>query len=160
MISSKLKLSVVTHIKTYKNKRACMPNPMKQNHITTYMFNFGYIRIISHNIVEITVNAGIEVDLEMVEECDNFLVAQFKEDFGLIINKINDYTFSYEAQLCILSVCNLKAIALVYYSEQNKKLAPHAEARRESDKLNVKAFSGYEFGHQNAQKWLNEELNK
>ena len=137
-----------------------MPSPMQQNHITTYMFNFGYIRIISHNMVEITVNADIEIDLEMVEEFDNFLMAQFKDDFGLIINKINDYTFSYEAQLCILSVCKLKAVALVYYCENKKKLAPHVEARRETDKLNVKAFSGYEFGHQNAHAWLIEELDK
>ena len=78
-----------------------MPSPMQQNHITTYMFNFGYIRIVSDNIAEVTVSENIEIDLEMVEEFDNFLMAQFKDDFGLVINKINNYTFSYEAQLCI-----------------------------------------------------------
>ena len=135
-----------------------MTNPMQQNHITTYRFNFGYIRIVSNNIAEITVNDNIEIDLEMLEEFDNFLMAQFKEDFGLVINKINNYTFSYEAQLCILSLCKLKAIALVYYCDSKKKLAPHVEARRESDKLNVRAFSGFEMGHHDAQKWLNDEL--
>ena len=85
-----------------------------------HRLSFGFYNILANNVIEVTADEGIELSLEMVEESYQFINEYVTGDFVLLINRINNYTYSYEAQLSLASHENLKAIAFVYYSEQGE----------------------------------------
>lgn len=121
--------------------------------------SFGYISILADNIVEITVDEGVEISLEMIEESQRFLDSQLSNSFSMLINQVNDYTYSYEAQLSVASHENLVAVAFVYFSDFSKRVSETLNARRVHDNLNTKMFSGLELGWQEAITWLTDEMN-
>ncbi|XPF94398.1 hypothetical protein ACM9HF_20695 [Colwellia sp. RE-S-Sl-9] len=121
--------------------------------------SFGFINILSENIAEIIINNNVVITLEMIDEYDQFLAEHFKEDFGLLINRINHYSFTFEAQLSIGSLEGLKAMAVIYYNEVSKESTSNILKAREVDNFNLKMFSGLELGWQSGLDWLNKELN-
>ncbi len=120
--------------------------------------SYADINLLSDNIVEVTIDEGIEITLELMEEYDNFLTSTFKDDFGVLVNKVHKYTYAYEVQLSIASQENLKAIAVVNYHEQGKKMTDEIYKKREIDGWNLESFSGLELGWQSALEWLKNEL--
>tara|TARA_R110001583_G_scaffold177813_1_gene333460 strand:- start:116 stop:526 length:411 start_codon:yes stop_codon:yes gene_type:complete len=123
-----------------------------------HRLSFGYFTLLAENIVEVTIDEGIELSLEMIEECDIFFKAHIFGDFGMLINRINEYTYSYEAQLTIGSYQGLKAIAFVYYSEKSKNIVEEVNFTRAPDNWNSCIFSGLELEWQQAFQWLQHEL--
>lgn len=123
-----------------------------------HRLSFGYFTLLAENIVEVCIDDGIELSLEMIEECDQFFKAHIFGDFGMLINRINEYSYSYEAQLSVGSYQGLKAIAFVYYTEECKSLVEKLNLTRASDNWNSQIFSGLELGWQQALGWLKEEL--
>lgn len=123
-----------------------------------HRLSFGYFNIIADNILEVVADEGIEFTLEMIGECHQFVEQHFIEDFGMLVNRVNNYTYSFEAKLSIASYENLKAIAFVYYSLDSKKTAESLYQLRSSDAWNFQAFSGLELGWQQGFDWLKKEL--
>jgi len=123
-----------------------------------HRLSFGYFTLLAENIVEVCIDDGVELSLEMVEECDEFFKAHIFGDFGMLINRINNYSYSYEAQLSIGSYQGLKAIAFVYYNDECKALVEELKVVRALDNWNSKLFSGLELGWQQALAWLEQEL--
>ena len=70
--------------------------------------SFCSINMLDENIAEVIVNKSVKISIEMVEEYEEFLSTHFSSDFGLLINKINHYDYSFEAKLSIASNENLK----------------------------------------------------
>ena len=120
--------------------------------------SFCSINILNEYIAEVIFNKNVEISLEMVEEYENFLADKFTEAFGLLINKIHHYHFSFEAKLSINSHVNLKAIAVVNYNEKSKKITKDIAAIRKIDGWNLKSFSGLDLGWQQALDWLEKEV--
>lgn len=110
------------------------------------------------NIVEVIVDENIKMTLEMVEECHKFIDKYCQEDFALLINRVNNYDYSYEAKLSLASYENLKAIAFVYYSATGKDQVNQLAQMRSHDDWNVQAFAGLNMGWQEAFNWLQKEL--
>lgn len=123
-----------------------------------HRLSFGYFTLLAENIVEVCIDDGIELSLEMIEECDDFFKAHIFGDFGMLINRINEYSYSYEAQLSVGSYQGLKAIAFVYYSDECKAQVEELSAKRAYDNWNSEIFSGLELGWQQALSWLEREL--
>jgi len=123
-----------------------------------HRLSFAYFNILSDNILEVVVDDGIEMTLEMVEECHDFINAHFTNDFGMLINRVNNYTYTYEAKLSLASYEKLKAIAFVYYSKDSKDITKQLSKTRISDEWNCRIFSGLELGWQQAYEWLLQEL--
>jgi len=123
-----------------------------------HRLSFGYFTLLTEDIVEVTIDEGVELSLEMIEECDVFLNAHIFGDFGMLINRINEYTYSFEAQLTIGSYTGLKAIAFVYYSDNSKSLIEKINVIRAYDDWNSGIFSGLELEWQQAVNWLQEQL--
>lgn len=96
----------------------------------------------------------------MVEEYDNFLACIFNGNYGVLVNKINKYSYSLGAQFIMGSNENIVAIAAVNYSEQGKKSSTEIASRRTIDQLNFRTFSGLNLGWQEAMTWLHQELAK
>jgi len=123
-----------------------------------HRLSFAEVNIISDDIVEVIIDEGVEVSIEMVEEYDNFLACIFNGDYGVLINKINNYSYSAEAQFIMGSAEDIVAIAAVNYNEQGKQSSKAIAGIRIVDQLNVKAFSGLELGWQQAMTWLQNEI--
>jgi len=123
-----------------------------------HRLSFAYFNILSDNILEVVVDDGIEMTLEMVEECHDFINAHFTDEFGMLINRVNNYTYTYEAKLSLASYEKLKAIAFVYYSHDSKEVTKQLSQTRISDEWNCRIFSGLELGWQQAYEWLLQEL--
>jgi hypothetical protein len=123
-----------------------------------HQLEFGRINIINDNIVEVIINKNIEISIEMVEECEQFFSDNFTEDFGMLVNKINPYQYTYEAKLSMGSHEKLKAIAVVNYHDEGIRQSKRISQIRHMDALNVKVFSGLDLGWQQSLDWLEKEL--
>mgnify|MGYP000644192554 CR=1 FL=1 len=123
-----------------------------------HRISFADINIISDSIAELIIDEGVGVSIEMVEEYDNFLACIFNGDYGVLINKINNYSYSLGAQFIMGSNEHIMAIAVVNYSEQGRQSSKEIAGRRIVDQLNVKTFSGLELGWQQALSWLQNEI--
>ncbi len=123
-----------------------------------HRLSFAYFNKLAGNILEIVVDDKIEISLEMIEECHQFIADHFPHEFGLLINRVNNYTYSYEAKLSIASHDKLKAMAFVYYSQQGKLLTEKLTEVRANDAWNWRIFSGVELGWQQAYSWLQQEM--
>ncbi len=123
-----------------------------------HRLSFADINIISDSIAEIIIDEGVKVSIEMVEEYDNFLACIFKGNYGVLINKVNNYSYSPEAQFIMGSSENIVAIAAVNYTEQGNASSKEIAGRRAIDQLNVMTFSGLNLGWQEAMSWLQHEI--
>ena len=123
-----------------------------------YRLSFGVFNLLADNILEVTVDEGIEMSLEMIEECSDFVHEHISGDFGMIVNRINNYTYTYEAQLSLASYQGLKAIAFVYYNNESKEIIKSLHEKRQEDEWNFQVFSGLELGWQQAFQWIKSEL--
>jgi hypothetical protein len=124
-----------------------------------YQLSFATLNLIASNIVVIFINKNVEVSLEMLDELDELIAKLFpQEPFGVLMNKVYFHRFSFEVKLCMGSYENLAAFAVVNYSEQALNDSKSIQALRRVDNWNIKNFSGLELGWQEAEKWLNSEL--
>lgn len=80
-----------------------------------FELDFAKIVLIRNNIAEITINNGVEIDLGMVCELHEFLISHLRAPFSLLINKINSYSYTFEAQKQMASIAQIKAMAVVAY---------------------------------------------
>jgi len=124
-----------------------------------HQLSFAKINILSENVAEVIVEQDIEISLEMSEEYDDFLSKTFSGDFALLVNKINQYDFSFEAKLSMASHDNLIAIAVIAYENEAKESVKKVAAMRQRDGWNLKIFDGLNLGYQDGLAWLNNELN-
>jgi hypothetical protein len=123
-----------------------------------YKLSFGYINKLTENIAEVVVDCGVNMTMEMLDEYELLLDSIFKQKFGLLINKINNYTYNYEVKLSIASHQNIKAMAVVNYFPNSQESTKELLTLRKIDKWNLREYSGLELGWQNAYDWLKDEL--
>lgn len=112
------------------------------------------------NISEVIVDNYIELTLEMVEELDSYLDGYYSEPFALLVNKINQYSYTYEAELCLGSLEKQKAIAVLYHDLQREKIPAQFNKRRKMDNINIKTFPATKLGTQTALDWLTSHLSR
>lgn len=82
----------------------------------SYKLSFATINVLEENLAEVIINEGVIVDLNMVEEYHNFLVNRLKAPFGLFFNKINSYSYNFEAQKTMSILDSVKAVAILNHS--------------------------------------------
>jgi len=124
-----------------------------------HQLSFAKVNILSENIAEVIVAQGVEISLEMSEEYDDFLTEQFPNDFAILVNKVNEYDFSFEAKLSMASHENLAAIGVITYDNKSKESVEKIAVIRHRDGWNLKVFDGLNLGYQEGLAWLNNELN-
>ncbi len=122
--------------------------------------SFAYVNKIEENIAEVIIDNNVIITLEMIEEYDRYLTENFTGNFGLLINRINHYSYTFEAKLTIGSVKGLCAMAVVYYNRMSKESTLSIMNARVNDNFNLKLFSGLELGKQSGVDWLKNELIK
>jgi len=83
----------------------------------TYQLSFAQITILRPDIAEVVVNDGIEMNMAMVNEYHKFLIAHLTAPFSLLINKINSYSYDFEAQIHLANINEINAMAIVAYTK-------------------------------------------
>ena len=81
-----------------------------------YELPFCQLKLLRDDIVEVIINEGVEMDLDMVMEYHEFLLAHLKAPFSVLVNKLNSYTYTFDAQMKIGTLNNIKALAFVSYT--------------------------------------------
>lgn len=125
-----------------------------------HRLDFASFTLLPSNIIEVIIDNYITLSLENVEACYQFIETHIPNDFSLLINGINDYTYSFEAKLSVASHEKLKAVAFVYYNQNGQDEFESLLALRAVDNLNANVYSGLELGWQEAHQWLEQEMEK
>lgn len=116
--------------------------------------SFCKINAISDTVAEIIVNDGIEVTMMMVEEYHRWITENLSEPVGLLINKINKYTYTFEAQMNIANLPQIKAMAVVTYSNIAKVSTDSLNNLPREKKWNLQMFDDRD----DALEWLEKQL--
>jgi hypothetical protein len=112
-----------------------------------------HAKIIKHNdqIAEVIVNAGIDYDMEMVEIYERWIADNMDDPCYVMVNRINSYSLSFEAQQALGKIKQIKAIALVTYTRASA-LSSQA-SKRQWTQLNPLDCEIFDSPHK-AMQWL------
>lgn len=119
--------------------------------IDTVRFSFGKAVIINDHIAEVLIKEGVEVDCDMLEDLRQLWRSRLCAPFFLLINKVNHYTYSFEAQEKLFDLDGLDAIAVVAYSRITRLTTESLlKSFQHNDNRKVKIFSSRD----RALRWL------
>jgi hypothetical protein len=76
--------------------------------------------LLEKDIVEVIVDDGIEIDLLMIEEYHKFLLDKMAYPFSILINKINSYSYTFEAQLQLATLSQINVMAVIAYTRTSE----------------------------------------
>ncbi len=102
--------------------------------------SFGKVIILNSNLVEIIVDEGIEMDLAMITEYHNWISKNLSGPCMTLINKINSYTYSFDAQLVLGSLEQIKATAVLASRNSAITTTEYLRTFPRSNPWNLKIF--------------------
>ncbi|RKZ63340.1 MAG: hypothetical protein DRQ44_10170 [Gammaproteobacteria bacterium] len=106
-----------------------------------YTLPYAKIIILHDNIAEVIINDEVKMDLKMVEHYHEFLLSHLASPFSLLINKINSYTYDFDAQLKLATLKEINAMAVVAYNQITKITTESLASYPRSKEWNLKVFS-------------------
>ena len=106
-----------------------------------YELPYAKIIILQDNIAEVMINDEVKMDLEMVEHYHEFLLSHLRPPFSLLVNKINSYTYDFDAQLKLATLKEINAMAVVAYDRITRITTESLASYPRSEKWNLKVFS-------------------
>ena len=93
-----------------------------------------------NNLAEVVVDEGVEVNLQMVGMIHEWLLINLDPPFSVVVNRINGYSYTPEAQPYIGSLPQLKAVAQISYSEQTDRVVERLAEYPREHPWNLKVF--------------------
>ncbi len=111
---------------------------------------FASINILRPDIAEVIVDEGVEMTLQMVNEYHDFLLSHLVSPFSLLINKINSYTYDFEAQKNLATLNEIHAMAVVVYNEITRMSTDNLASFPRDTSWNMKTF----YDRHDALSWL------
>ncbi len=120
----------------------------------TKTFPFAEISKIDNSIAEIIAYDGVEIDVGNISLLHKWKRENLNAPCGILVNKVNRYSYTFEAQMKLGDLKEIKAIAVVSYqklTEISTKLLKNAPTK---NKLNLEIFDN----RNQALKWLKAEL--
>lgn len=81
-----------------------------------YELPFAKIIILEDSLAEVLVNDGVVMNGEMVAAYHDFLLTHLQAPFSLLINKVNAYSYDFEAQENLATLAQINAMAVVSYT--------------------------------------------
>ncbi len=107
-----------------------------------YELSFAKLIIIRDDVAELIVNEAIEVDLSMIEEYHNLLLSIFNSSFSVLVNKINSYSYTFEAQRQIPALKLIHATDVLTYNNMTEVTTTElTKMSSQGKKWNMKMFS-------------------
>jgi len=102
---------------------------------------FAKIIILREDIAEVMINEGVRMDAAMVETYHDFLLSHLRAPFSLLINKINSYTYDFQAQEKLATLKEIYAMAVVAYNRVTRITTETLASYPRDVKWNLKIFS-------------------
>lgn len=106
-----------------------------------YELSFAKIIILNDNVAEVMINEGVEMDEAMVKQYHDFLQSHLQPPIYLLINKINSYTYNFQAQMNLATIKEINAMAVVAYNRVTEISTKTLASYPRSDSWNIKIFS-------------------
>ena len=103
--------------------------------------SFAKIIILRDDIAEVRINDGVRMDEEMVEQYHDFLRSHLRAPFSLLVNKINSYTYDFDAQEKLATLKEINAMAVVAYNRVTKITTETLASYPRDVKWNLEIFS-------------------
>ena len=129
-----------------------MPDP--QHNIAPLELSFAVITPICSSIAQIEVNKDVEICLDCVDEMHETFSRHFGREMGVLVNKINPYSYSSGAQFKIISSPQIKAIAVVHHSTTSLITTQTMQQLPQNRHRNMQHF----WERDEAIKWLQKEV--
>lgn len=105
---------------------------------------FGQIIKLREDIAEVIINEGIEMDLNMVNQYHEWLLSHLKSPFSILVNKVNSYTYDFEAQMALGTLKEINVMAVVVYNNAAKFSTEDLASRPRIKDWNISIFSNRE----------------
>ena len=122
--------------------------------MTRHQLSFGTIDILQANIAEVIIDEGVEMTLSMVNDYHQFLKTHLQSPFALLINKVNPYSYTYEAQKVIATLTEIAVMAVVTYRDVTQAATEHLIQVPRDVAWNIQLFSDRSL----ALAWLMEQV--
>ena len=124
--------------------------------MNSHKLPFATIDIIRDDIAEVRINDGFEMDEKTVEQYHSFLLSHLHAPFSLLINKVNAYSYSFGAQEKLATIKEIRAMAVVTYSQGSKDTTELLASIPRNTEWNLNMFSD----RTKALNWLLSQQNK
>ena len=105
-----------------------------------YELSFAKIIVLRDDIAEVIINDAVVMNAAMVEQYHEFLRSILTSPFSLLINKINAYTYDFEAQLELATIGEINAMAVVAYNRITELTTESLASYPRSKKWNLQIF--------------------
>jgi hypothetical protein len=107
----------------------------------THQISFAKVCVLSHDLAEITVDSGIDINLDMVNELHHLLLSLFSESFSLLINKSNAYSTQLDALIHFGTLPAIDKIAIFAPNKFAKMSADFSATIPSSAVLTIDVFT-------------------
>ena len=99
-----------------------------------HQLSFGKAIKLDTDLAEIIVNESVVMNIDMVDEYHDWIGKHLDNPCFLLINKVNAYTYTFDAQLKIGTLPQIRAMAVVVYNRMSKLTTQNlSEYPREKD---------------------------
>lgn len=106
----------------------------------SYQLRFGKIILLKPNLAEVIIDEGVLMDEGMVQEYHKFLLFHLKAPFSLLVNKINSYAYTFEAQKLIANLKEISSMAVVTHKITTEMATKVLIDLNKSNHWNIKLF--------------------
>ena len=102
---------------------------------------FAKVIILRDDIAEVMINDGVKMDIAMVEQYHDFLLSHLRAPFSILVNKINPYTYDFDAQEKLATLKEINAMAVVAYNPVTEITTEILASYPRNVKWNLRIFS-------------------
>lgn len=117
---------------------------------------FAKIIILRDDIAEVMINEAIEMDIDMVDQYHDFLLTHLQAPFSILVNKVNSYTYTFDAQSKLATLDEINAMAVAAYNRVSQITTEALASHPRDHQWNIMVFSNRD----NALTWLISEQDK
>jgi len=102
---------------------------------------YAKIIVLQDDIAEVIIDDEIVMDEVMVDHYHGFLLSHLNAPFSLLINKVNSYTYDFNAQMKLATLVEINAMAVIAYTRVTKNTTELLASYPRSKEWNLKVFS-------------------
>ncbi len=102
--------------------------------------SFGIAVILKPDIAEIVIDEGVEMDKTYMTELFSWVSEYLSSPCMLLMNKINSYSYKFDAQRMLHTKGQVRAVAVVAYDKKAKHAAQFLADLPRNSKWNMKIF--------------------
>ena len=106
-----------------------------------YELPFAKIIVLEKDLAEVIVNEGVVMNSEMVAVYHDFLLTHLEAPFSLLINKVNAYSYDFDAQENLATLPEINAMAVIAYNRISKISTESLASIPRSTRWNLEIFS-------------------